>query len=215
MRSIVIVALLALTSSAWAQTCPAPRMFPCYTLRYLYQCGVQPRPAPPGSGANPNLCSGGGYCEPEEDDYAAGTACTDDGNPCTTDTCDGAGTCDHTNSTGGVACGASCIPAGTCCDNTSCSGGMVCSTPGGSCACPSGTTNCNGTCIANGTCCSNADCTSGGHVCSGSGGSCVCPSGQYDCQGTCIGNTTCCTSPSTCSAATSRSTRSTVWPTRT
>ena len=55
-------------------------------------------------------------CNPE----AASTPCDDDGNQCTDDECDGAGTCDHTNNTD------------PCDDGISCTSGETCS--GGECA---------------------------------------------------------------------------------
>jgi hypothetical protein len=60
---------------------------------------------------NPDTCING-TCQPNREPN--GTACPDDGNPCTSDTCDGAGVCTHPNRTNGTACGSS---ANTDCDN--------------------------------------------------------------------------------------------------
>ena len=55
---------------------------------------------------------------------AAGTACTDDGNQCTNDVCDGEGLCAHTNKAAGVACGS---PTSSDCDNAdTCDGAGAC-----------------------------------------------------------------------------------------
>jgi hypothetical protein len=45
----------------------------------------------------------------------SGTACPDDGNPCTNDICDGGGTCTHPAKPGGTSCG-----GGNVCYETNC-----------------------------------------------------------------------------------------------
>ena len=48
-----------------------------------------------------DTCDGAGTCLANDD--AVGTACTDEGNECTSDVCDGAGSCIHPNLTDGTA----------------------------------------------------------------------------------------------------------------
>ena len=48
----------------------------------------------PAECSDQDTCDGVGNCA--VNDLPAGTVCTDDGNPCTDDLCDGAGTCEHT-----------------------------------------------------------------------------------------------------------------------
>ena len=89
------------------------------------------------------------YCTPN----GPGLFCTDDGNPCTSDVCDGAGACAHTAGNGGTTCRSAtgqcdaaetCTGASTECpadlsqpDGTSCSDGDACTSPdvctGGAC----------------------------------------------------------------------------------
>src|SRR5207249_10693446 len=63
-------------------------------------------------------CSGASGACPADAKKAAGTACTDDGNVCTVDQCDGSNvTCQHPAGNGGTVCHAStgaCDPAETC-----------------------------------------------------------------------------------------------------
>jgi cysteine-rich repeat protein len=69
-------------------------------------------------------CAGGSACADacnESTDSCfepAGTACTDDGNPCTNDTCNGAGTCAHTNNS------APCDDDNACTTPDVCAGGI-------------------------------------------------------------------------------------------
>jgi cysteine-rich repeat protein len=67
-------------------------------------------------------------CDPD----AAGTTCFDDGNVCTTDQCDGAGTCTHPPGPSGVPC----PDDGNICTTDQCDGAGVCAHPPG----PSGVT---------------------------------------------------------------------------
>jgi len=233
----VFAAIASAPRTAQAITCP-PVNTPCETITYIIDCTggpLQERGAPhaahgKGRVAAPALPIGNCFCEVNDIiDKPAGTACTDDGNactsdicngtgacthpaatgaactsdgnPCTSDVCDGTGACTHNNPTGGSVCGASCIAPGTCCNNpNSCTGGRVCSGLGGSCGCPTGTFDCGGTCIANTTCCNAPNTCTGGKTCSGIGGSCSCPTGTYDCGGTCVANATCCNNPNNCPA---------------
>lgn len=93
---------------------------------------------------NPDSCQAG-VCQPNP--KAANTACTSDGNTCTTDVCDGAGACQHPAA-----------PAATVCRAAGCSGGVVTAqaTCGGSTSCPvAQTTSCFGSCDAGGLVCAN------------------------------------------------------------
>lgn len=130
---------------------------------------------------------------------ATGLACTADANPCTTDVCDATASCTHNNATGGSACNNMCIAPGTCCANpNSCGGGRTCSGNGGTCGCPAGQFDCAGTCISTATCCNAPNSCAGGKTCSAIGGTCACPAGKYDCGGTCVANATCCNAPDNC-----------------
>jgi hypothetical protein len=127
---------------------------------------------------------------------AAGTACPDDGNSCTSDKCDGYGYCQHALVSQGTACANdsnactsdSCDGAGNC-QHTNASGGKTC-----------GSTS---ACYPASSCCTDADCpssaSSAGH-CSGVGGSCStsCNPGYFACAGTCISTSTCCANPNSC-----------------
>ena len=81
---------------------------------------------------------------------ADGAGCTDDGNPCTGDRCNGTGQCEHVNLTGRCSDGDSCTAGDTCVDgqcvgallpdDTPCDDGNACTTgekcSGGTCAAP-------------------------------------------------------------------------------
>ncbi len=126
-------------------------------------------------------CTGGGDCNtqcnegPQTCFNLAGASCTDDGNPCSSDICDGAGACTHPAGNGG----ASCRPAAGVCDNpefcdgasTSCpadsvSGAFVqCRSSAGEC---DPAENCDGVgvnCPADAKTPSGTPCTSDGNVC--------------------------------------------------
>ena len=177
---LAVVCTLALLVSIQLAHAPCPDCdHGCHVQHCVYQCGV-PQKAEPGSGvpANPALCVDGYCLETTITSKAAGTVCTDDGNACTADYCDGAnacihrastdpcaaddnactsdvcsgGACTHTNSTGGKVCGRSCIAQASCCSRTDCGGGHACSGVGGSCGCPGGTYDFNGTCISTANC---------------------------------------------------------------
>jgi hypothetical protein len=64
---------------------------------------------------NPDSCNGSGVCLANY--KAAGTACTDDGNVCTDDLCNGAGSCVHPNNT------VPCNDGNACTQTDVCSGG--------------------------------------------------------------------------------------------
>jgi hypothetical protein len=72
---------------------------------------------------------------------AAGAACPDDNNKCTTDICDGGGVCTHPNKTNGVDCGnGKTCQSGECTSGlqcpTDCAGDKICDGSTGSCTCP-------------------------------------------------------------------------------
>ncbi len=90
-----------------------------------------------------------------------GTSCSPDTNPCTTDACNGAGTCTHTNNTA------------PCDDGSDCTTGDVCG--GGSC---------HGAFVAGGTACDDSDPCTVGDQCDGAG-SCVAGTGTLEC-GSCM-----------------------------
>jgi YVTN family beta-propeller protein len=93
---------------------------------------------------------------------ANGTPCTSDGNPCSLDTCDGAGACAHTAGNAGTTCRSAtgqCDAAETC--------------TGASTACPPDLHQPDGTGCSDGDSCTNPDVCTGG-VCT-SGTPVVCP----------------------------------------
>ena len=100
-------------------------------------------------------CVGGGECnescdEVDDDCYDdAGTACTDDGNECTDDECDGAGTCTHPNKSDGTAC----TDDGNGCTDDECQSG-TCAHPNNTDPCDDGL-YCNGTDTCSGGSCSD------------------------------------------------------------
>jgi trimeric autotransporter adhesin len=80
-----------------------------------------------------------------------GTACTDDGNPCTVDQCDGGGACAHPAGNAGVVCRSA---AGACDVAETCDGAAV--------ACPSDVAASDGTTCNDGDACTTGEsCTSG------------------------------------------------------
>lgn len=113
-------------------------------------------------------CSGGGECNvvcnegPDTCFDAGGTACTDDGNVCTDDECDGSGNCIHPGNVGGCDDGDACTTADTCngfglciggappncndsngCTDDSCDSGVGCQNVNNSAPCDDGLF-CNG-----------------------------------------------------------------------
>lgn len=120
---------------------------------------------------NPDTCNGNGACNANN----VGGPCTDDGNPCTGDTCSG-GSCTHPALANGSACddglfcttGETCN-AGACTGNpTNCDDGLVCSLD----SCNEATDACDNIDINSIPCTTNADCPSGSD-CGGSFCSCV------------------------------------------
>src|SRR5438094_1298117 len=134
-------------------------------------------------------CTGSSATCPADTVKAAGTACTDDGNPCTTDVCDGtagAPACTHPAGNAGAACRAA---AGECdvaetCDgsSTACptdffkASGTTCTDDGNPCT----TDVCNGT---------SATCT---HPAGNPGAVCRAAAGECDAAETCTGTSTTC-----------------------
>jgi hypothetical protein len=98
------------------------------------------------------------YCTPN----GPGLLCTDDGNPCTSDVCDGAGACEHTAGNGGTTCR---LATGQCDAPESCTGAST--------TCPPDLSQPDGTSCSDGNACTNPDvCTAG--ACT-SGSPVVCP----------------------------------------
>src|SRR5881396_3495704 len=134
-------------------------------------------------------CTGSSATCPADTVKAAGTACTDDGNPCTTDVCDGtagAPACTHPAGNAGAACRAA---AGECdvaetCDgsSTACptdffkASGTTCTDDGNPCT----TDVCNGT---------SATCT---HPAGNPGAVCRAAAGECDVAESCTGTSTTC-----------------------
>ena len=107
------------------------------------------------------LCSGSGpACGPDAK-QPGGTACADDGNPCSLDQCDGVSdACQHPAGNAGTTCRAA---AGACDVAESCTGAST--------ACPADATLPDGTACDDGMACTIADaCTAG--VCTGSSMTC-------------------------------------------
>lgn len=97
----------------------------------------------------------------------AGRACTDDGNPCTRDTCGAGGNCRHDDEP----------------DDTDCGGGRVCC--GGSCTASAGCGGCGVTC-GPGETCNGGRCTCGGNA-GGVGSGAVCAGADpMCCGGSCV-----------------------------
>ncbi len=71
-------------------------------------------------------CSGGAATCPVDADSPAGTACTDDGNPCTDNTCNASGSCVATNNTAPCDDGNECTLTDTCSAGTCSGSGSVC-----------------------------------------------------------------------------------------
>ncbi|MBI1825430.1 MAG: FG-GAP repeat protein [Planctomycetes bacterium] len=148
---------------------------------------------------SPDSCANG-VCSSNH--IVSGTVCTDDGNACTSDVCDGAGTCTHPIKANGTACGSS---AGTDCDNPdSCSNGTCVPNykASGTACTDDGNPNTTDTCNGSGTCQhTTSSCPDDGNPCTNeviSGGVCTHPNKA---DGTACGNATStdCDSPDTCS----------------
>src|SRR5207249_3317422 len=151
---------------------------------------------------------------PADAKKASSTACTDDGNPCTTDTCDGTHvTCQHPAGNAGVMCRAS---AGDCDVAETCNGTSTacpadtflpatplcratagdCATavlsPGTGAACPADTKKASRTaCTDDGNPCSRDKCDGSGddcqHPAGNAGAVCRAPAGDCDVAETCTG----------------------------
>ena len=155
------------------------------------------------------VCGAGGGCEytPE----LSSAACTSDGNVCTDDLCDGAGTCVHTSNTASCDDGKACT-VGDVCSGSACAGTVSCTSP------PTECYQATGACAGGGGCeytpkLSSAACASDGNVCTDDhcdgAGTCVhtsntatCDDGQACtisdvCSGTVCAGTVSCTSPPT------------------
>jgi len=159
-----------------------------------------------------NPCAAGGECANVCNEAGAtcnlpaATACSSDGNVCTDDVCDGAGTCSHTANSAPCDDGSFCDGADTCAGGTcSAHSGDPCAT-GGECAnvCNEAGATCNvaaatpcsndgnactdDVCNGSGTCthtnntapCSDSDPCTVGDVCSA--GACVAGSSKLDCS---------------------------------
>ncbi len=142
-------------------------------------------------------CSGGAECgdtcnETDDDcNVDVGTTCTDDGNVCTDDRCDGGGSCVHPNNTApcddGVFCnGADTCSGGTCTVNAGdpCTGGAECAN-----SCNETDDDCNvdvgTTCTDDGNVCSDDVCDGSG-ACSHPDNTAPCDDGSF-----CNGDDTC------------------------
>jgi hypothetical protein len=121
---------------------------------------------------NPDTCNNGA-CVPNYD--PSGTLCTDDGNACTNDTCNGTGSCSHPNKANGTACGSTattdCDNPDTC-NNGTCAAnydpsGTLCTDDGNACTndiC-NGTGSCTHPNKTNGTSCSDGNVCNGAETC--------------------------------------------------
>ncbi|MEO6952593.1 MAG: hypothetical protein ABI321_12320 [Polyangia bacterium] len=176
----------------------------CMRTTRVCSCG-EPLSVPWSTNPTPAMLPGTCQCLIDSVDPApAGTACTDDGDPCTTDACNDTGTCLHSSS-GGKTCNGTCIAAGTCCTNTDCgniaNGSAVCPSAGSTCSltCNGGYKVCGSVCIAQTACCVDTDCpgnmTNHQHgVCGASACVLACDSGWKACGTTCIAEAACCSS---------------------
>jgi len=152
-----------------------------------------------GNTANGDCCSS--TCQLE----ANGAACTTDDNPCTADTCNGAGTCQHDAVTNGTACddGNACTQSetcqgGTCGDGTTvtCAAQDQCH-DAGTCDPQTGCSNPdkpNGTPCNDGDACTTTDTCQNG-ACTGSGAPTCTAQDQCHVAGTCDPQTGQCTNP--------------------
>ena len=138
-------------------------------------------------------CAGGAECHRECNEAtdscldAAGTPCTDDGNLCTDDTCDGDGSCVHLSNNApcpdGVFCngadvcaGGVCIHAGDpCASGSACD--RTCNEAAGNCLSPTGTT-----CLDDGNVCTDDTCDGQGN-CTHPNNTAPCTDGIF-CNGT-------------------------------
>jgi len=96
-------------------------------------CAIQPVCAQDGQ------CNGSGACRL----WVAGTLCASDGNVCTDDECDGAGTCAHPNNSDPCDDGNACTVVDLCSAGTCAGTAATCASPPNPVDCPVG---CNGSC---------------------------------------------------------------------
>src|SRR5262245_20175745 len=152
-----------------------------------------------GNSINGDCCSA--TCQFE----ASGGACQSDGNVCTTDVCNGAGTCTHLNNT------VSCDDGLFCNGVDTCSGGS-CVHSGDPCPGPDGDANCAESCNETSDSCTAAD--PSGSACADDGNPCTtdtCSAGGcvHALISGCVTTTTTSTSTSTSSTSSTSSTTST------
>src|SRR5438552_369045 len=134
-------------------------------------------------------CTGSSATCPADTVKAAGTACTDDGNPCTTDVCDGtvgAPACTHPAGNAGAACRAA---AGECDVAETCDGSST--------ACPTDLFKASGTtCTDDGNVCTSDVCNGTSATCTHPAGNpgavCRAAAGECDAAETCTGTSTTC-----------------------
>src|SRR5947208_1688132 len=132
-------------------------------------------------------CTGSSATCPGDTVKAAGTACTDDGNPCTTDLCDGTSvTCTHPAGNAGAECRA---VAGECDVAETCTGTST--------TCPTNAFKVNGTaCTDDGNVCTRDICNGTSATCTHPAGNagtvCRAAAGPCDAAETCTGTSTTC-----------------------
>src|SRR5438094_883473 len=132
-------------------------------------------------------CTGSSATCPADTVKAAGTACTDDGNPCTTDLCDGTSvTCTHPAGNAGAVCRAA---AGECDTAETCDGSST--------ACPPDAFKASGTaCTADANPCTLDQCNGTSATCTHPAGNtgtvCRAAAGPCDVAETCTGTSTTC-----------------------
>src|SRR5438094_868931 len=133
------------------------------------------------------VCDGTNVACPTDAKHASGTACTDDGNPCTTDTCDGTSdTCQHPAGNANAVC----RPAVGECDVAE-----VCD--GTNAACPADATKQSGTaCTDDGNPCTTDTCDGTSNTCQHAAGNagteCRAAAGVCDVAEACDGTNTAC-----------------------
>ncbi|APR75713.1 Fibronectin type III domain protein [Minicystis rosea] len=148
-----------------------------------------------------SACDGNGGCTIVN--KPSGTACPDDGNACSTDTCNGAGTCTHSMLADGTSCG-----AGQLCEGGSC--GMKCQiggqlyaagtiNPANACErCAPATSTSTWSARADGTSCDDGNACTKSDVCTAGvcgGAAYTCSPGICDATSICNGNGGCTVTP--------------------
>lgn len=135
----------------------------------------------------------------------SGSACSSDGNGCTDDVCNGAGSCTHPNNTAPCNDGSYCNGADTC-SAGACAvhAGNPCPPPDGdgncSESCDEGSDSCtspdpNGSVCDDGVYCNGADTCTGGFCVSHAGDPCTGPDGDGNCSESCNESSDSCTAP--------------------